>query len=672
MKGLFRIDRAVTVASCVGLLLIAMSIGMIQYTDELRRSASSENITANRISRLTAQLLAQTQSVSNYPNLSTIHQWRTIHTNLVDHASQAKRLSTQGDSYLTIARQLDDMSALFAGLEQAVADSNPELAKRRLLILTDRLVAESQQLAEVAYKIEDLSHAEQEKLTALRRNILIGLLLFFAVALFALLYFIRLKVVAPLSQVEDIANQIRHGNLTARCDLPSGNEIGDVAAALNDLASSLQARIQRLDDVNRTLESEVKVRETSEKALQRTLESLNVTQIELRIAKEEAEANSHAKGEFLAHLSHEIRTPLNAIVGLISILKQEPYSESQSDLLAKLEGASLNLVALASGVLDVSKIEAGAMELDNSTFSVTELLQSVSDVMTGAAAHKNLALVIYKDPQVPDRLRGDVNKLRQILVNLAGNSVKFTEQGQVKVSITADHVDSKRCMLRFLVQDTGIGMDQKTVKSIFRSYVQGDPSISKRYGGTGLGLSLSQRLVELMGGNISVASTPGRGSIFSFTLGMDLSTELLDTNQTQANTTSNKLETLRGIKVLAVDDNTMNLFVLRKILENHGAEVVVAENGKAAVNVLSEPGHSGIDVCLMDIQMPEMDGMEACQMVRNVLSLSDLPIIALTAGALAKDHAMALQSGMNKVLTKPLQVVEVVNTVRAFAQLKQP
>jgi signal transduction histidine kinase/ActR/RegA family two-component response regulator len=671
MRALFRIDRGVTIASCLGLLLIAMSIGMIQYTDELRRSAATENITANRISRLTAQLLAQTQSVSNYPTESTIRQWRSIHTSLIDHASHAKRLSSQADSYLVIARQLDDMSALFAGLEQAVSYNNPDLAKRRLLILTDRLVAESQQLAEVAYKIEDYSHGEQEKLTTLRRDILIGLLLFFAIALFALLYFIRLKVVAPLRHVEEVANRIRNGKLTARCDLPDGNEIGDVAAALNDLASSLEARIQRLDDVNRTLESEVKEREASEKALQTTLESLKITQMELRQAKEEAESNSHAKGEFLAHLSHEIRTPLNAIVGLISILKQEPHSTNQLELLTKLEGASLNLVALASGVLDVSKIEAGAMELDNSTFSVSELLQSVSDVMTGAAAHKDLALVLYQDPQVPDRLKGDVNKLRQILINLAGNSIKFTEQGQVKVSITADHVDSKRCMLRFLVQDTGIGMDQTMVKSIFRSYAQGDATISKRYGGTGLGLSLSQRLVELMGGNISVASTPGRGSIFSFTLGMDLSTELLGTVQT-LKSSYNKTETLKGIKVLAVDDNTMNLFVLRKILENHGAEVVIAENGKAAVKTLSEPNHSGIDVCLMDIQMPEMDGMEACRMIRNVLGLQDLPIIALTAGALDKDHAMAMQSGMNKVLTKPLQVGEVVSTVRLFSQLKQP
>ncbi|MDH4394227.1 MAG: ATP-binding protein [Limnobacter sp.] len=670
MSSLFRIDRAVTIASCMGLLLIAMSIGMIQYTDELRRSAATENITANRISRLTAQLLAQTQSVSNYPNESTLRQWRGIHTNLIDHASQAQRLSGQPESYSMITRQLDDMSALFAGLEQAVADNNPDLAKRRLLILTDRLVAESQQLAEVAYRIEDFSHAEHEKLTTLRRDILIGLLLFFAIALFVLLYFIRLKVVAPLSLVEDVANRIRNGNLTARCDLPAGNEIGDVAAALNDLASSLQARIQRLDDVNRTLESEVKEREASEQELQKTLESLNVAQQALQIAKEQAESNSQAKGEFLAHLSHEIRTPLNAIVGLISILKQEPHSSNQLSLLTKLEGASLNLVALASGVLDVSKIEAGAMELDNSTFSVAELLQSVSDVMTGAAAHKQLALVIHQDSQVPDRLRGDVNKLRQILVNLAGNSVKFTDHGQVKVSITADHVDSKRCMLRFLVQDTGIGMDQTMVKSIFQSYAQGDSSISKRYGGTGLGLSLSQRLVELMGGNISVASTPGRGSIFSFTLGMDLSTELLNTVQTPG-ASYNKSETLKGIKVLAVDDNTMNLFVLRKILENHGAEVLMAENGKDAVKILSEPEHSGIDVCLMDIQMPEMDGMEACRVIRNVLALPDLPVIALTAGALAKDHAMAMQSGMNKVLTKPLQVGEVVSTVRSFAQLNQ-
>lgn len=670
MKSFLRIDRGVTIASCIGLLLIAMSIAMIQYTDELRRTAAHESLTANRISRMTAQLLAQTQSVSNYPNESTIRQWRNIHTSLVDQTNQTRHSSSQTENYALIARQLDDMSALFTGLEQATVDNNPDLAKRRLLILTDRLVAESQQLAEVAYKIEDFSQEEQEKLTTLRRNILLSLLLFFAIALFGLLFFIRLKVAAPLRQVEEVANRIRNGQLTARCDLPAGNEIGDVAAALNDLAASLQARIQRLDDVNHALESEVRERETSEKALQRTLENLKVTQLELQEAKEEAESNSHAKGEFLAHLSHEIRTPLNAIVGLISLLKQEPHSDSQLDLLAKLEGASLNLVALASGVLDVSKIEAGAMELDNSTFSVTELLQSVSDVMTGAAAHKNLDLVLYQDPQVPDRLKGDVNKIRQVLVNLAGNSIKFTERGQVKVSITADHVDSKRCMLRFLVQDTGIGMDQTLIKSIFRSYSQGDPSIAKRFGGTGLGLSLSQRLVELMGGNISVASTPGRGSIFSFTLGLDLSSELLNTIQNQE-AELKKLKVLQGIKVLAVDDNTMNLFVLRKILENHGAEVLIAENGKDAVELLATPDHSGVDVCLMDIQMPEMDGMEACRMIRNVLGLTDLPIVALTAGALAKDHALALQSGMNKVLTKPLQVGEVVNTVRSFAQLNQ-
>ena len=180
-----------------------------------------------------------------------------------------------------------------------------------------------------------------------------------------------------------------------------------------------------------------------------------------------------------------------------------------------------------------------------------------------------------------------------------------------------------------------------------------------------MGLSLSQRLVELMGGNISVASTPGRGSIFSFTLGMDLSTELLSTVQTQE-PTNNISEILRGIKVLAVDDNTMNLFVLRKILENHGAEVVIAENGKTAVDLLSEPGHSGIDVCLMDIQMPEMDGMEACRMIRNVLGLTELPIVALTAHAMAGERERCLDMGMNDFLMKPLDVDQLKTCLGRF------
>ncbi|HEX4878985.1 MAG TPA: response regulator, partial [Limnobacter sp.] len=522
---------------------------------------------------------------------------------------------------------------------------------------------------------------------------------------------------------------------------------------------------------------------------------------ELKDAREQAEKASKAKGEFLANISHEIRTPLNAIVGLGYILRQSDLNASQLDLVQKLEGAGKGLIDLVSGVLDVSKIEAGAMELEHQPFSVRGVFDALADIMAGAVAEKRLEFVLSVSPTVPDRLKGDALKLRQVLVNLAGNAVKFTENGYVKVSASVDQMDGRRCLLRLMIQDTGIGMDSSAMKRLFQSFSQADASISRRFGGTGIGLALSQKLVELMGGNISAVSAPGQGSLFSFTLpferldvvnqpqprhkaqvlvvesnkpqadaladmlafqrwdyqlfgsaaeallyapaagvstlylvaqhlndmgGEDLIAELkcrsttahtvpaalmlrahdsakaeellhqercdavllkpishanLDRALSQLQQGAEVIKTgleqtpaqsLSGLTVLAVDDNTLNLSIIKKILENHGAVVMLAESGAKAIDILGMPDHCHVQVCLMDVQMPEMDGMQATRWIRENMGLADLPILALTAGVLEEDHQLALNAGMNEVLMKPLQIDRVLRAVKRWGCAYKP
>jgi signal transduction histidine kinase/ActR/RegA family two-component response regulator len=376
-----------------------------------------------------------------------------------------------------------------------------------------------------------------------------------------------------------------------------------------------------------------------------------------RIEAELARAN-RAKGEFLANMSHEIRTPLNAILGLTQILERDTLAPDQQDLLHKISEAGSSLLHIINDILDFSKIEAGQFQIDPAPFGLDALLTRLENLLTATAQQKGLTLAVRSPDGFSGQLVGDSLRIEQVLTNLIGNAIKFTEQGRVEVSVTPLAVTEQTVRLRFAVTDTGVGITPEQREKLFQPFSQADASTTRRFGGTGLGLSISKRLVELMGGTIGVTSTPGQGSTFWFELPLCPAAMATACQQPMPSSTEQGPR-LTGLRVLAVDDVRINLFMLQRALQLEGATVSLAADGLQALDTL-RASPAAFDVVLMDIQMPVMDGLTATRTLREDPTFAELPIIALTAGVMAEERAAAQTAGMTDFLAKPLDLKQMV------------
>lgn len=404
---------------------------------------------------------------------------------------------------------------------------------------------------------------------------------------------------------------------------------------------------------------------TDMREAQEQLERLNLA---LNERSAQAESASKAKSEFLANMSHEIRSPLNTVIGLAYLLRQTELDDRQRDFLQKIDTAGNALLGVINDILDISKIEAGEMVLDQSDFGLRGLLEDVIAMTTMGAASKGIALQLNGEPDLPACLHGDVTRIRQILVNLLSNAVKFTAKGTVRLSASVqeglqDGVPD-RVRLRLAVTDTGIGIEPEVLDRLFMPFTQADTSTTRRFGGTGLGLSIVKQLTELMGGEFGVESMPGSGSTFWVVLPLDVVSE--DAMAPAASGGGLQERRLSGMRILVVDDSPVNLEVCQHILEREGARIGVASDGREAVERLRMEPH-GFDAVLMDVHMPILDGNEATRLIRGELGLHALPVIALTASALIAERERVLEAGMNDFVTKPFDVDALVRTVRRCA-----
>ena len=373
----------------------------------------------------------------------------------------------------------------------------------------------------------------------------------------------------------------------------------------------------------------------------------------LEVALKQAAAANRAKSAFLATMSHEIRTPMNAVIGLGNLVLNTELSPQQHDYLTKMMTAADGLLRLLNDILDLSKIEVGKLLLAATTFAFRLSLKEVLSLMECQAEAKGLKLVAAIDLLIPEYLVGDFMRLRQILFNLLGNAVKFTQSGEVHLGVRLAASEDEGVPLEFTIRDTGIGMTREQLGSIFEPFTQAESSTARIYGGTGLGLSICRQLVDLMGGTITAASQLGQGSTFTFTIllqrgnGADL--------PLREAPPGNPLPVLRGRRILVAEDQPLNQQVIREILEQMGMVVTLVGDGEEAVLAVAGSG-AGYDAVLMDIRMPVMDGYEATRRIRQLPGCQKLPIIALTADVMSEERFSDLTAGMVAVLAKPIDV----------------
>ena len=424
------------------------------------------------------------------------------------------------------------------------------------------------------------------------------------------------------------------------------------ACARNGKETAVSYNATTLYDRNRKLQGVfVAARDVTErKRLDQVLQEKN---LELESAKSAAEKANLAKSTFLANMSHEIRTPLNAVLGLAQIGMRDGAGSPAGNTFGSIAEAGEHLLGVINDILDISKIEANKLKIENRPFSLHTIIDGVMSFVTGRSKEKGLSLQVALAPDLPVWVEGDGLRLAQILTNLLSNAIKFTAAGEVTVAVEREGKDTY-----FRITDTGIGMTAEQRARLFQPFEQADTSTTRTYGGTGLGLAISMNLARLMGGDIRVESALGKGSSFTLHLQLPAVAAVEHASGDSPATGSG----LAGLAVLAVDDVAVNRMLLEDLLVHEGAHVVLAENGQQALDRLSQAGATDFDVVLMDVQMPGMDGFEATRGIRLIAPA--LPVVGLTAYALAEEREKCLASGMVDVVTKPINLKVLVAAIR--------